>query len=267
MKDQLRIRILGSGSSGGVPRADGDFGACDPQNPRNHRSRCSLLVERRGPNGSTLVLIDTSPDLRLQTAAAGISRLDAILFTHDHADQAHGLDDVRAFVQKQGFAIPTHMDPVTRENLTKRFSYIFEGGGGYTPICMAMPALRFGDKITITGPGGDLVFSTFEQTHGQIKSVGYRFYDIAYSPDVSALSDEAFSALASLKLWILDALRYRPHPTHAHVDLALAWISRVHPKDAVLTNLHIDLDYEKLANALPKSVIPAYDGLEFWYEI
>ncbi len=269
----LEITILGSGSSGGVPRADGDWGVCDPTDPRNRRSRCSLLVRRADHDGDpdpaaqTTVLVDTSPDLRLQTAAAGVRRLDAVLLTHDHADQVHGIDDVRAFFIRQRARIPCHMDAATWATLQRRFGYIFEAEGGYPAICdpVALPPL--GEAFRIQGPSGDIPVTTFDQDHGGVRSVGYRFGDVAYSSDVVDLPESAFEALKGVDVWIVDALRWRPHPTHAHVDLALSWIERVAPRRAILTNMHIDLDYADLTSRLPAGVEPAYDGLRFKHEL
>lgn len=269
----LEITILGSGSSGGVPRADGDWGVCDPTDPRNRRSRCSLLVRRADRDGDpdpaaqTTVLVDTSPDLRLQTAAAGVRRLDAVLLTHDHADQVHGIDDVRAFFIRQRARIPCHMDAATWATLQRRFGYIFEAEGGYPAICdpVALPPL--GEAFRIQGPSGDIPVTTFDQDHGGVRSVGYRFGDVAYSSDVVDLPESAFEALKGVDVWIVDALRWRPHPTHAHVDLALSWIERVAPRRAILTNMHIDLDYADLTSRLPAGVEPAYDGLRFKHEL
>jgi phosphoribosyl 1,2-cyclic phosphate phosphodiesterase len=266
MSEGLEFTILGSGSSGGVPRADGDWGVCDPAQPRNRRSRCSMLV-RRGPglaaDAQTTVLIDTSPELRLQTAAAGAARLDAVLFTHDHADQSHGLDDVRAFALRMRRRIACHMDAATYETLMLRFNYVFKGEAGYPAICDGLLIPPHGQEWSVDGPSGPIPILTFDQDHGAIRSVGYRIGDVAYSSDVVGLSDEVLDGLSGLKVWIVDALRYRPHPTHATVEQALAWIDRVKPERAILTNLHIDLDYAALAAELPKGVEPAYDGMRF----
>lgn len=262
MSGKLEITILGSGSSGGVPRADGDWGVCDPAEPKNLRTRCSMLARRRAYEGDeTTVLVDTSPDMRLQTAYAAVSRLDAVLFTHEHADQANGMDDLRAFFLKSRQRTPCFMDPRTRANLNARFGYIFEGEGGYPAICDLVDLPEYGHPFTIDGPSGAIPVVAFDQNHGDINSVGYRFGDIAYSSDVVALPPESFMALEGVRIWIVDALRYRPHPTHANVEMALEWIARVRPQRAILTNLHIDLDYAELAARLPAGVEPAYDGM------
>jgi phosphoribosyl 1,2-cyclic phosphate phosphodiesterase len=259
---KLEVTILGSGSSGGVPRADGDWGVCDPTDPRNLRTRCSMLARRRAPEGpETTVLVDTSPDMRLQTAGAAVRRLDAVLFTHEHADQANGMDDLRAFFLKSRQRTPCFMDPRTREQLYARFGYIFDGEGGYPAICDLVDLPEYGQPFVIDGPSGPIPVTTFDQNHGNINSVGYRFGDIAYSSDVVALPPQSFAALEGVRVWIVDALRYRPHPTHASVAMALEWIERVKPERAILTNLHIDLDYRELAAQLPPGVEPAYDGM------
>jgi phosphoribosyl 1,2-cyclic phosphate phosphodiesterase len=260
----LEVVILGSGSSGGVPRADGVWGACDPADPLNRRSRCSLLVRRRSRAGAerqTTVVVDASPEFRLQTSAAGVRRLDALLMTHDHADQAHGIDDIRAFALTQRARIACWMDEATRTTMMRRFGYVFAGEGDYPAIADIRHLPPHGEAWSVDGPSGPIPVTTFDQDHGNVRSVGYRFGNLAYSSDVVGLSADAFAALEGLDVWILDALRYAPHPTHAHVDLALEWIARARPKRAILTNLHIDLDYRSLAGRLPPGVEPAYDGL------
>lgn len=260
----LTYTILGCGSSGGVPRADGAWGVCDPADPRNRRSRCSMLVRRPGVNVEdevTTVVVDTSPDFRTQMASAGAARLDAVLYTHDHADQTHGIDDIRIFAGRMRRRAPCFMDAYTHDLLTRRFAYIFEGGLGYPAIAEARLIPPHGETWSIDGPSGEIPVVTFEQVHGPIKSVGYRIGDAAYSSDVSDLDEAAFEALAGVRLWIVDALRWTPHPTHANVEKALEWIARVAPERAVLTNLHIDLDYADLKGKLPAGVEPAYDGM------
>ncbi|HEX5263952.1 MAG TPA: MBL fold metallo-hydrolase [Phenylobacterium sp.] len=269
MNGTLEITVLGCGSSGGVPRADGDWGACDPGNPKNQRSRCSLLVRRKGEGAEreTTLIVDTSPDLRLQTAQAGAKRLDAILLTHDHADQVHGVDDVRAFFIRQRARIACHMDAATDASMMRRFGYVFEGEGGYPAICDRVPIPPHGVRWLVDGPSGAIPVVSFDQDHGGVRSVGYRFGGVAYSSDVVNLDESAFEALADLDVWIVDALRYKPHPTHAHLERTLEWIDRLKPRRAILTNLHIDLDYEVLAGELPTGVEPAFDGLRFEHEL
>lgn len=264
--DALEFTILGCGSSGGVPRADGAWGACDPADPRNRRTRCSLMVRRKNdgpPEGWTTILIDTSPDLQRQTAAAGARRLDAVLFTHEHADQVHGIDDIRAFAINQGQRIPCYVDPATERTLSKRFSYIFKGEGGYPAIGQLKPVPTYGAPFEVSGPSGSIPAVAFEMDHGGVMSLGYRFGGVGYCSDVVRLPDAAMTALRGVEVLIVDALRYRPHPTHATVDEALAWISALKPGRGILTNMHIDLDYEALARRLPAGVEPAFDGLRF----
>jgi phosphoribosyl 1,2-cyclic phosphate phosphodiesterase len=192
-----------------------------------------------------------------------VKRIDAVLFTHDHADQAHGIDDVRAFFLRQRARIPTHMDAATFASLSNRFSYIFEQHGGYPAICEPHVIPGHGQPWKVDGPSGPIPVTTFDQDHGEIRSVGYRFGDVAYSPDVRDIPDEAFEQLQGLDTWIVDALRWTPHPTHAHVERTLAWIERAKPRRAILTNMHIDIDYNDIKRQLPAHIEPAYDGMRF----
>ncbi len=270
MSFTLEFTILGSGSSGGVPRADGNWGDCDPAEPRNRRSRCSMMVRRvsEAPaDRQTTIVIDASPEFRIQTAEAGAGRLDALLLTHDHADQCHGIDDIRAFFLRQRAKIDCWMDESTRATLLRRFGYIFEGEGMYPAIATPRDLPPHGEAWTVTGPSGDICVTTFDQDHGGVRSVGYRIGGLAYSSDVVDLPRSADGALADLDIWIVDALRRTPHPTHAHLAKALEWIERHRPKRAILTNMHIDMDYATLARELPKSVEPGYDGMRFTLDI
>ncbi|WP_421728882.1 MBL fold metallo-hydrolase [Brevundimonas sp.] len=258
--DTLEIVILGSGSSGGVPRGDGDWGDCDPTEPRNRRTRCSMLARRRGRDGQTTVLIDTSPDLREQMLAARVTDLDGVLYTHDHADQTHGIDDLRVFALRRRQRIPAWMDTATHAALTARFPYIFESVHGYSAIVEARAIPPHGEPWSVVGLGGPVPVTTFDQAHGPIRSVGYRLGDVSYSSDVSGLDEAAIEAVSGSRLWIVDALRWTPHPTHANVDQALEWIAQAGVERAVLTNLHIDLDYNALSSSLPDNVEVGYDG-------
>lgn len=262
----LEFTILGSGSSGGVPRADGDWGACDPNEPRNRRSRCSLLVKAKtvlNQIDNTTILIDTSPDFREQSLSARITRLDAVLYTHDHADQAHGIDDLRAFFLKGGRKTPCYMDAVTRATLFQRFGYIFAEHAGYPAICEARDLPAHGLTWSIKGPSGAIPIVTFDQDHGSVRSVGYRFANVAYSSDVVHLPPQSLEALQGLDVFIVDALRYTPHPTHANLEKALGWIDLLKPRRAILTNLHQDMDHATLKTHLPPHIEPAYDGMTF----
>ncbi|HEY5413078.1 MAG TPA: MBL fold metallo-hydrolase [Caulobacteraceae bacterium] len=266
MSAVLEFTILGCGSSGGVPRADGAWGACDPAESRNRRSRCSMLVRRKAETPGapeTTVVVDTAPEFRQQAAAAGVSRLDAVLYTHDHADQTHGIDDLRAFWIRHRSRTPCYMDAATRAGLMRRFAYVFEGEGGYPAICEARPLPEFGAPWGIEGPSGEIPLLTFDQDHGAIRSVGYRIGDVAYSSDIVDFPERSVPALEGLDVWIVDALRLTPHPTHAHLDRTLEWIDRLKPRRAILTNMHQDLDYRTLTRSLPKGVEPAYDGVTF----
>jgi phosphoribosyl 1,2-cyclic phosphate phosphodiesterase len=256
----LEVVILGSGSSGGVPRGDGDWGACDPAEPRNRRLRCSLLVRRHGPDGVTTVLVDTSPDLRQQMLDARVEAVDAVLYTHDHADQTHGIDDLRVFALRARRRLPAWMDGPTRAALTGRFGYIFESVNGYPAILEARDLPPHATPWSVDGPGGEVPVVTFDQGHGPIRSVGYRLGGVAYSPDVSDLDEAALETVRGCDLWIVDALRYAPHPTHAHLDRTLEWIARAGVRRAVLTNLHLDMDYSTLSAIVPANVEVGFDG-------
>jgi phosphoribosyl 1,2-cyclic phosphate phosphodiesterase len=262
----LKLTILGCGSSGGVPRLGDVWGECDPNDPRNRRRRCSLLVQRITEGGETAVLIDASPDLRQQLLDAGIGRLDAVLFTHAHADHTHGLDDLRMIVFNMRQRLPVYADGATQDNLLARFGYAFvqPAGSAYPPI-LDLHAID-GD-VTIEGAGGPITFTPFEVTHGNIDALGFRMGDIAYLPDVSDIPDAVWPVLAGLDCWIIDALRRTPHPSHAHLDLTLEWIARAAPKRAVLTNMHIDLDYQTVADETPDHITPAYDGMVIRAEV
>lgn len=256
------LTILGCGSSGGVPRVGSGWGACDPAEPRNRRRRCSVLVEQTGDAGATTILVDTSPDLREQLLGANVRRLDAVLYTHEHADHTHGIDDLRGLVLTARRRVPVHLDDATARMMRERFLYCFETppGGDYPPI-VDEHRLEPGRPVRIAGPGGPVTALPFTLRHGSLDVLGFRFGDIAYTPDVSAIPDAVLPALAGLDLWIIDALRHTPHPTHFSVDDALSWIERMRPRRAVLTNLHTDLDYGALARSLPAGVEPAYDGM------
>jgi phosphoribosyl 1,2-cyclic phosphate phosphodiesterase len=268
MSAELEAVILGCGSSTGVPRmggADGagDWGNCDPANPKNRRRRCSLLIRRKAETGTTTVVVDTSPDLREQFLAARVARVDGVLITHDHADQLHGIDDLRTVAYLMRQRIDVYGDRGTMDRIRHRFGYCFDTpeGSDYPAILNAHALPQPFRIFEVDGPGGALSIETFEQTHGRIHSLGFRFGPIAYSSDVNRLSEDAFDALEGVEIWIVDALRREPHPTHANVATALEWIARVKPKRAVLTNLHLDLDYETLKRELPANVEPAYDGM------
>ena len=263
MSNFFRFTVLGCGSSPGVPRIGGDWGVCDPENPKNRRRRCSLLAQRiAGPGRFTNVLVDTSPDLREQALSAGIGSLDGVLYTHPHADHIHGIDDLRGFVMNMQRRVNLYADRPTSERLRAGFGYCFETppGSEYPPIAR-MHSIEAGTPVTIEGQGGALTALPVSQIHGRITSLAFRFGGLAYSPDASGFDAEAERLLANLDVWIVDALRPKPHPSHLSLSEALEWIARIKPKRAVLTHMHVDLDYETLRRELPENVEPAYDGM------
>ncbi len=258
----LSLTILGCGSSAGVPRPALGWGACDPNNPKNRRRRCSLLAEQTSKLGTTRVVIDTSPDLREQLIDADVDHIDAVFLTHEHADQTHGIDDLRSVVMHQRRRIPVYLNQSTAAHILLRFSYCFVApdGSDYPPI-LDHRAIEGGESRAIEGPGGPLSLSAFTLRHGNIPALGFRIADAAYTPDVSDIPPESWPYLEHLDLWILDALRYTGHPSHFSVNDALAWIGHFKPRRAILTNLHSDLDYEVLRQSLPANVVPAYDRM------
>jgi phosphoribosyl 1,2-cyclic phosphate phosphodiesterase len=260
----LKFTILGCGSSGGVPRPALGWGVCDPNNPKNRRRRTSLLVEKRNGGGVTRILIDTSPDLREQLLDADVDSLDGVLYTHEHADHTHGIDDLRAFFIKQRQLVDVYLDERTGKTLRARFDYCFKSppGSEYPPI-VRENRLAAGQKVVIIGQGGPIVALPILQEHGDIASYGFRFGNVGYSCDLSGLPSESAAALVGLDVWIVDALRERPHPSHFSVADALSWIERLKPRRAILTNLHSDLDYDALRQKLPTHVEPAFDGMTF----
>jgi phosphoribosyl 1,2-cyclic phosphate phosphodiesterase len=258
----LTFTILGCGSSAGVPRPALGWGACDPANPKNRRRRTSLLVERRDGAGITRVLIDTSPDLREQLIDAHVDWLDGVFYSHEHADHTHGIDDLRSLFIKQRRQLDLYMDVNTAKVVRERFAYCFESppGSEYPPIATEL-RLNAGTPITVTGQGGVIAALPLLQDHGDIPSHAFRFGSFAYSCDLSGMPPETAEALAGLDVWVVDALRYRPHPSHFSVADALGWIERLKPKRAILTNLHADLDYDALRKELPAHVEPGFDGM------
>jgi phosphoribosyl 1,2-cyclic phosphate phosphodiesterase len=258
----LKLTILGCGTSGGVPRVGNIWGACDPANPKNRRRRSSVLVQKEGREGTTNVVVDTSPDLREQLLDGGVGWLDGVLFTHDHADHTHGIDDLRMVSYNGRRRVAVYYDRLTGEQLRQRFAYCFNmsASGEYPPILEGYEIVP-GVPVKILGEGGAIEALPFRQRHGSGETLGFRFGGIAYSPDVSDLPEESLKYLENLDVWILDALRYTRHPSHFSVEEALQWIARVKPKRAVLIHMNVDLDYAALARELPEGVEPAYDGM------
>lgn len=248
----MRVTILGCGTAGGVPQIGGEWGVCDPDEPRNRRLRPSILVEQ----GEARLLVDASPDLRFQALRAGFDRLDAVLFTHAHADHTNGIDDLRYVVRRMGHRIDTYADGRTLRDLTARFGYIF----GQADQKLYPPILN---GRVIDGPFevAGLPIVPFTQTHGPIDTLGFRFGPIAYSTDLMDLPDAAFAALEGVEVWIVDALSPHPHPTHSHLEQTLEWIERVKPKRAILTHMNVTMDYATVARLTPDHVEPAYDGM------
>ncbi|MBT3536366.1 MAG: MBL fold metallo-hydrolase [Rhodospirillaceae bacterium] len=245
----MRVTVLGCGTSGGVPRIGNVWGVCDQEEPRNRRRRSSILVQ----SATTNLIVDTTPDLREQCLDADLNRLDAALYTHDHADHVNGIDDLRGFMVLQRNRIPIYGDAGTIDSLRQRFGYIFASARDYPPIATAH---------AIDGPFsvGDIDILPFQQIHGGMDSLGFRFGDIAYSTDLSDLPEASFEMLRGLDVWIVDALRPKPHPTHTHLARTLEWIERLRPKRAILTHMTWDMDYATLCRDLPPGVEPAYDG-------
>lgn len=246
----MKVTILGCGTSGGVPRIGNVWGACDPNNPKNRRRRVSILVEQ----GDSRLLVDTSPDLREQLLDARVDTLDGVLYTHDHADHTHGIDDLRAVFHTMRAPVQVYSNRETLEVLQHRFDYIFTSKLGYRAICEA-------NEITAPFKVGEIDVIPFVQNHGPITSLGFRFGKVAYSTDLNGIPEESWEILEGVDTWIVDALRPEPHPTHPHLDMTLEWIKRLKPRRAILTHMTWDMDYDTLKRELPKGVEPGYDGL------
>ncbi len=261
---ELVITILGCGSSGGVPRLGGIWGNCDPKNPKNFRKRCSLLVQRIENKSVTSVLIDTTPDMRQQLLDTNIGQLDAVIYTHEHADHLHGLDDLRMIVINMQKRLQVYASKQTKKSILGRFEYAFKTpvGSPYPPI-LDMNDLP--KNLQIHGPGGTIDFTTFDVEHGNILVSAIKVNNILYTPDISALIN--YDEIKNLDYWILDSLRYKPHPSHINLEEALELINKYKPKRSILTNLHVDLDYTTLLNETPDNVVPAHDGLQIKFKV
>ncbi len=253
----MKVTILGSGGSSGTPAIGLGWGDCDAQNPKNTRLRPSILVE----NAGTCLLVDTSPDLRQQLLNADVTRLEALLYTHYHADHLHGIDDLRQINREMHAPIDTYGDSATLEVIKERFGYVFEplaeGADMYYKPTLIPHILQDGDRLSI----GDIDVDVFVQDHGYCDTLGFRFGPIAYTTDVVELPEHAFEVLQGIDTWIIGTLIDNPHPTHAHVDKALDWIERIGPRRGVLSHLGYSFDYQKLLERLPNHVEPAFDGM------
>ena len=261
---RLVLTLLGTGSSGGVPRVGNAWGDCDPAEPRNRRRRCAALVERIRPDGArTTVLIDAGADLREQLLGAEVSDLDAVLLTHPHADHVFGLDDLRQLVMQLRRGIDVHMDRNTSETVMRSFGYAFRRapGSSYPPFCTER-RVRPPEPVVVDGPGGELRLEPIVAEHGDIHALGFRVGGVAYLPDAKRVTDApSLERLEGLDALVIDALRRRPHPSHMHLDETLAFVERFRPARAVLTDMHSDLDYRTLLAELPEGVEPGFDGL------
>lgn len=263
---RLTFTILGCGSSGGVPRLGGIWGNCDPDNPKNRRQRCSMLIERQEGDQTTTVLIDTSPDMRAQLLAADVKTLDGVVYTHPHADHVHGIDDLRMIKFNMQRRLAVWADGPTQDALLTRFGYAFvqPKGSPYPPI---LDMNLIDGPVTVVGDGGPITLNPFEVQHGAINALGFRVQDLAYLPDVSDIPEASTDLLQGLDCWVLDALQRKPHNTHFHLERSLEWIARMAPRRAVLTNMHVDLDYEQVMQMTPEHVVPAYDRMTITYEL
>jgi len=255
----VKIWILGCGTSSGVPRIGNDWGDCDPNEPRNARTRASILVEAdNGEGGAVRVLVDTSPDMRTQLLRCGIGSFDAVIWTHDHADHCHGIDDLRQIYHSRGRPVDGYARQSTLSCLQQRFAYAFEGRGGYPAT---VNAKLLPDRLVI----GDLTITVADQPHGNITSAGLRFdhrgRSAGYSTDISGMTGDVERNFSNLDLWIVDALREREHPTHSHLGLTLSWVEQLRPARTLLTHMDQSMDYASLMERLPAGIEPAYDNL------
>jgi phosphoribosyl 1,2-cyclic phosphate phosphodiesterase len=252
----MRVTVLGCGTSAGVPQIGCACEVCRSPDPRNKRRRCSIFVEVAGQR----VLVDTGPDLREQCLSAGIGAVDALLYTHAHADHVHGIDDLRSINNIVMAPIRAYADPLVFARIRDRFPYVFEGGrsgdfGFWRPEIEPHPIAEAPFRV------GAAEILPIRQKHGRGESWGFRFGPFAYSTDTDGLSEAALDALRGVEVWIVDALRDRPHPSHAHLAMTLGWIERVRPRQAYLTHMNHEVDYEAWAAKLPGGVLPAHDGL------
>jgi len=249
------LTILGCGSSMGVPRADGFWGACDKTNVKNYRTRCSALISR----GKNNILIDTSPDLRSQLLENKIVSISSVIYSHQHADQTHGINDLRIFYHKNKKKINIYANKDTLNFLKRNFTYCFKNSLGYPPIIKANKLKR----KNIFGSGKELInIESFEVDHGRIKSIGFVIKKTAYISDCNKFSISNLKRLKNLEYFIIDCLRYKSHPSHFSLSEVLNVVKFIKPKQTILTNLHTDLDYNILLKKIPINVKPAFDGMK-----
>lgn len=262
MRNRLRLTIMGCGSSPGVPRITGDWGNCDPANPKNRRTRPAVLLERLGPEGATRIVIDTGPDFREQMIATRVVDIDAVVYTHAHADHIHGIDDLRSYALNRQGLVDVYADSPTFDRLFEGFGYCFvtPAGSSYPPILKAHVIEHF-ERFTIDGAGGPIEFEPLPQQHGSMVSLGFRVGPFAYCSDASDFGARTAERLRGLELLVIDALQYRRHPSHFSLDEALEWIDRLRPRRAILTHMHVPLDYETVMAETPDHVEPAFDGM------
>tara|TARA_Y100000590_G_scaffold470715_1_gene668347 strand:- start:10282 stop:11094 length:813 start_codon:yes stop_codon:yes gene_type:complete len=260
----IKITILGCGSSTGVPRVGNEWGDCDPSIPENKRNRCSLLIEKINNNKKTTIVIDTGPDFRHQMNSSNVKKIDAIFYTHEHADHTHGIDDVRMYALRDKTRIDIYASRNTSNNLKHKFGYCFssKNDSSYPPI-LRLNEIREEKTYLISGEGGDIKITPILQNHGNINSFGYKVKNFVYSSDLNDIPQNSLKYIQDIELWIVDSLRWNWHPTHFNVDSAVEWTNKLNVKNSILTNLHIDLDYNKLSKYLPSHIKPAYDGLTF----
>lgn len=265
-----QFTVLGCASSPGVPRVNGDWGACDPANPKNRRTRAAFLIRQIGADGGeTTIVVDTGPDFREQMLANRVRSIDAVLYTHSHADHVHGIDDLRSFALSQRRRIPIHADPETMARIRAGFGYCLEtpAGSEYPPITEPVLINSLDKPITITGEGGPIEIQPLDQMHGSIRSLGFRIGNLAYCCDVSDFPRPTIERLQDLDVLIIDSLQYKPHPSHLSIDQALWWIEKLNPKRAILTHMHVPLDYDTVLAETPDRVEPGYDGLTVEFEL
>ena len=265
MKDRYKFTILGCGSSPGVPRANGDWGACNPTNPKNYRYRASLLIQRIAANGDkTTIVVDTGPDFRSQMVEANVNDITSVVYTHAHADHIHGIDDLRTYAISKKQLIDIYADDATFKRLNEAFGYCFT-----TPKCSNYPPILKRHQITpykelvVSGPGGTIPLFPVLQIHGDIHSLGFRVGNVAYCTDVNEFPEETPAHLKNLDVLIIDALQYRTHPSHFSVDEAVEWSQKLGAKRVILTHMHVPLDYDEVSKYTPENVEPAYHGLTF----